>query len=691
MPTVTQNREVASQGRYWPLGMDSFTVPDQLEPTAYHFGQNVTARGGIVQSRPGSAVLHCLPDGNRQGTTTFVPANGVAHQVSAVDGYVYVSVEPFAEWRVLPGIRFATHSRFVAFASCLKTTDYTDAGDIYALEHPYQVLIMQDGITRAAFWDGTESRHLNPVDSGTETVVPGYNETKIGLWMAFSGARLWVARGNKLFASDLGNPLKFTDSEYINELPFFPLSGECTGMVELPDRSGLLVFSDRSADFFKSSVQDRTLWSSTTDFYRTVINVGCIAPRSIVTQHGLIYWFSPIGLMSINEALRANLSSELIPLDQEMAVSKALIGPRLDGICCATFENYLLVSVPYCSPHNTHTWALDLATFEGGGRAWNGIWTGWRPVEWSTAIVGGRQRCFFLSADTDGHNRIWEAFLPDRRDNGCAITCSVQFRMDAVGSALRKRALRAEIDCGQVLGEVSCMAAVAGWRGTFDRVMTKEIVASTGRIRMDQNYGSGTADRPRMGGNRPQVRTLRTAEWTTPGTANLGQVESDGRNTDDTHFQLLVAWSGRMGVLAYRLFAQEDPDTRGAQCERDETGPRVLKDGAGASAPAEFPTASPFPSFSGSASASGVGLENLAESITVQATATSQISQADATRRAQCRASRQTALLQTNPDITDDISATLDDMTITVITPNVILYESGEVVLMESEEPAIYG
>jgi len=203
---------------YLALGADQFTNPQKLPNGKYVSGVNVTCRGGIVQTRPGSNTLMTLPDGNLQGCTLFKPASGVVHLVAAVNGVVYVSPYPFIEYRVLPNIQFALNSQYVAWAVCLKSTDYTPEGVLYFIDNPYSVLIMQDGLTRAAYWDGSNSGHLDPtkstvVSGGGEIITqPGKDGTPVGLWMCWANNRLWVSRGNQIFASDIGNPTKFTES-----------------------------------------------------------------------------------------------------------------------------------------------------------------------------------------------------------------------------------------------------------------------------------------------------------------------------------------------------------------------------------------------------------------------------------------------------------------------------------------------
>jgi hypothetical protein len=629
-----------SYQRYFSGGVDQWSLPDQLEAGEYRNGMNVACRGGIVQTRPGTRTLYCLPQGRRQGERLFTPAGGISHQAVAIAGRVYVSRAPFKEWSLLENIQFSSSSRHVCFTECLKSTDYDETGVLYFLDQPYKVLMMQDGRTRAAFWDGSTNGHSNPTPTNNDELTqPDSDGTQIGLWSVWSNNRYWVSSGNRVFASDIGNPLKFKDRRYLNEAPSFFLADECTGMIETTDQAGILCFTAENCDFIESSIHDRAEWLQTANMQRTVFKVGCVAPKSLVAQHGFIYWFSPAGLMSLNDALRENTTSELIPLDQEMAWSKAYIGPDLEDIVCGTFENYLLVSVPHCSLYNTHTWAMDLAVFEKGGRAWNGVWTGWRPSGWMTGVVSGRSRCFFVSYDYDGENRVWEAFMPDRRDNGCEITCLAQFKADALGSAERKKFTFAKIELAEVFGDVSVMAAVSSSRGWFDRIMTREVVATDRWIDTDEDYGEGSTY-PTMGGNRPQVRQLETEIWRTPSDCNGCGVESRDLNNVDTHFSLAVAWTGRAGVVGYRLFGTDDSD-QSADCKADETGPRHLLDSGCGSTDDPPADTDPFPTFTGNATLERTDLGLIADSISVQACATSQISQVAADRKAECFANQQ--------------------------------------------------
>ncbi len=118
------------------LGVDSYTVPTDLDDRELVFGQNIAVRGGIAQTRPGTRTLFCLPDGNFQGQTLFTPDNGVAQLVAAVDGKIYVSAAPFTSYRRLTNLQFSPTAKYMAWAICLKSTDYDLDGNLVSLADP---------------------------------------------------------------------------------------------------------------------------------------------------------------------------------------------------------------------------------------------------------------------------------------------------------------------------------------------------------------------------------------------------------------------------------------------------------------------------------------------------------------------------------------------------------------------------
>lgn len=568
-------------GDSWSGGVDSYSLPYRLDEGEVVMAMNCQVRGGMIRTRPGSETLFNMPAGLLQGATLFRPASGIAHIVFAVNGRIYVSQYPFTDYRRLDNLQFSVISPQMAWATCLKTTDYNSQGELIFLDNPYSVLVMQDGLTRAAYWDGTVARHLDPTPSYAEVSPPNRDETPLGLWMCWSNNRLWVSRGNQIFASDIGNPLKFTETQYLNEGRAFYLPGNCTGITEISEQQGILCFTAETGTSIKSSVQNRADWLTTPDFQKTILtNVGCVAPRSIVNQYGLTWWYSAKGLINLNDALRINITSRLDIQDNEMFYTKSNMSYRLQGVCGTYYENMLLESVPNGDKLNTHTMVLDQAPFEGNVNAWCGFWTGWRPVEFCRGVVDGEERCFFASVDFDGRNRMWEMFTSDHTDNGQPITCWAEFREELFGDRDYKRWRYAELELRDTYGDVYVMAAVAGLRGAFQPIMRKKIVATEGQVYADQEYGYQAH---LLAGSRPQTRILKTNEDNKATECNNACVESQKSGLIDKGFTLLLSWSGVLGISAYRSFAQYDPSPIQGGCELDETSPNLINEqGCGA-------------------------------------------------------------------------------------------------------------
>lgn len=616
-------------------GVNSYSLPYKLGEQQLVMAMNAQVRGGLLQTRPGSRTKFTMPTGLLQGATFFKPQNGISHLVFAIQGFVYVSQFPFTSYRRLDTIQFSETAQYMAWATCLKTTDYNADGELIFLENPYSVLMMQDGLTRAAYWDGSTATHINPTPSGEEISPPSLDGTPIGLWMSWSNNRLWVSRNNQIFASDIGNPLKFTETQYLNEGRAFYLPGPCTGIIETSDQQGILCFTSSSGTFILSSLQDRTKWLSTDVVMQKTIlpNIGCVAPRSLVNQYGLTWWYSAKGLINLNDALRINVTSRLDIQDNEMFYTKSNMSYKLDGVCGTFCENMLLQSVPNGDKYNTHTMVLDQAPFEGNVNAWCGFWTGWRPVEFARGIIDGEERIFFASIDYDGNNRMWEMMTDEHTDNGLPITCWAQMREERFGSLDFKRWAYAELELREMFGDVSMMVAVAGVKGAFQPIMRKDMVATVGQIYADAEYGDGAN---LIAGSRPQVRVLRTDSRVNSTDCNAACVESPNSGLVDKSFSLLIAWSGRLGISAYRMFVRAEPKNYQGGCEENETGPNLL-DTDGCGAKELFTDGEAFEVFTASATYRRINPADAVE-VVYTATATSVISQGDADNKAQAAA-----------------------------------------------------
>lgn len=625
---------------YLALGADQFTSAQKIAVGKYVSSENTICRGGIVQTRPGSKTLLTFPDGNFQGVTLFKPASGIPHLVATVEGKVYVSAYPFTSYRQLSGLQFSPTAPYMAWAVCLKSTDYNSEGELFFLENPYSVLVMQDGFTRAAYWDGAVASHLNPTASpligpdDQPITGPGYDETPLGLWMAWANNRLWVSRGNQIFASDIGNPLKFTESAYLNEGRAFYLPEVCTGIAPTTDQQGIVCFTEQTGTFLESSIQQRTDWINTPGFQKDILPaVGCVAPRSIVSQYGMLWWYSSKGLLSQDDALRANITSRLSVQDNPMFATKANISFNLSGVCSAPYENMLLCSVPYGDKLNRQTMVLDQTPTEdinSNVNAWPSYWSGWRPIEWTHGVVNGEARIFFGSIDYDGKNRIWELGTQNKTDNGVPIYCSLLTREHLFEGRDNKILGYVEAELCNIRDDVSFMTCAAGVRGSLQIIGNKEIVSSVGQIYSDAEYGDNTHE---FAGSSSQTRVVRSANYIEANECNSVCVESNKTSgLIDKAFSVMFIWSGICGINAYRIFARPDTNTFSGECEDNEDGERLLNS-EGCGSKERFTTGSPFMLYS----ATHTYVQKDPETslpVSYTATSTSIISQDDADRKA---------------------------------------------------------
>lgn len=561
-------------------GQDSQQDPVKLIPGQYCRGINVVNRGGIVQCRPGYRCKQALPEGNLQGFTFFTPKLGNPVLLIAVNGLIYISEFPFTTVRVLKGVLFSDSARDIFFKQAEKSVERNPDGSLRLIESK-NLMVMQDGgITLPAVYDGTTGEHTNSIPMGGP--------------MEWVGDRLWVARDSKLFASDIADPTSFTEPLYIASVPYFQFPGPITALtktVGVPMEQ-LIVFTTDTTNQLQANIRDRSLWLTTPNFQRVVFpKIGCVSHRSVVAHWGMLWWFSEYGLTNLDSAEQAFITSKLPYVDGPMTDSKARLGEDLCGVAGISVENYLLMSVPYCDKFNRHTWCLDQNAVESIRGAvpqlWNSVWTGTRPVEWASAMVNGFTQVFHISVDRCGCNTLWQAFMPDRLDNGCEITWAVETRAYPGTDPLTgKRIKFADIFLSELLGEFDIAVFWAGAkRGRYKRILTQRIHANRGPFRYNDRYRRND----RLFSFKKQSRKIRTQEaialWPNERLTSCGVESSiDGAEFIDESFQLLIVGSGPGAVDSVKLFYDpEGGDKLNGRCPTDETDIRASRfDGAGA-------------------------------------------------------------------------------------------------------------
>ena len=577
VPQAATIRDVDGDSHFL-RGMDSQSNPLLLTNGFYRASMNTVNRGGILQTRPGYDLKFPTPDGLLQGGCLFRPTYGLEQLVVAVSGKIYASAYPFVDFALLENLNFRADAPAIYFCTGEKASQVQPDGTVKLIS-PYRILIVQDGFTAPGKWDGTTNVH----DTDPKGIP-------LGTAMYWSGGRLWVMRRAEIFASDIDDPTSFIENTYMADSGSFLLEKPGVGFAEVAtngvnDRM-LLAYTDSSTSVFMSGVRTRTDWATTPNFQAILFpNIGCVAHRSIVSLYGLTWWYSQFGLVNLNSAMSVYSSSEMQYKDNEMAISKGYLAAGQYGIACAAFENYILTSVPYADIRNTHTWVLDGSPSETNAvaapAAWNSYWTGTRPVEWATGLVQGVNRIFQFSVDYDGRNRCWEAFSPERKDNGCPIICTVETRGYTRGSLQKKEIRYAELDFAELQDNVDVGVWWAGSnRGAFKRFSTKEIVATEGVI----SDGRAIEDTSPFFSFKKQSRLLRTQDvLESPPARTACDVESELAERTDSGFQMLVIWSGPAALKSTRLFFDWKPENKSGKCEPDESGEKFVRyDGSGA-------------------------------------------------------------------------------------------------------------
>jgi hypothetical protein len=591
----------------WGKGVDSYLEATQVQKSFYRWGVNVTNRGGIIRTRPGVSAIPVTFRGTYhygapRGLTVFTDKKNITYLVIAVDTVILYLKYPFeGDWSWMSQLSFQGTGP-VVFTSCIQSVTEDALGNLTDID-PVPMLIIQDGVSPAGMFDGTIGRHLNPAKK-----IPfgGPSETPVGLWAEWSGNRYWVSNGNRVRASNLLNPIKFTEEDLLEEGGFLAFSANITGMANTFDFRNLLVFTDNTTSTLMSSLIDRTQWGQQQGFQAVLFSgIGCVGGFAITTQWGMKWWYSHDGLMSLDEGIRAFQSSKITYRDREMQWSKGNISTGFKkNIALGAFENLLFISAPSGDIYNAHTWVmdeapLDVLTYWGyfGLPSWSAVWEGVRPVQWVTKAINGVQRTFCISRDYNGQNNVWEAVTGARADYSVDtqlnrirkdIGCSMETKLVGYDGNYKYFRL-AEIYLDNVEGEVDLTVSYAPRRGGYKVILRKHIIASDWIIQNPMTMiAMGDPLNPPFifDATRPQSRVVRTiSEAKTYTGPNTGDDVYQGVQTSanvpfprqkDYGFSLLLQWTGQMSISNVRFyFDAEEQEVEGI-AEADETSDRFV-------------------------------------------------------------------------------------------------------------------
>ncbi len=569
-------------------GMASDKDPGALPLGYYWSGVNVVNVGGMISCRPGYHCLVKLPQGKLQGCTVFRPQLGLEQMLIAIDGAIYVSPWPFLDFKLIPDILMSPIAKQIFWKQTTQTAERR-TGDLNSAINvipPRNVLFIQDGgFTAPAWYDGSSAGHVRNALYGTP----------VGGAMEWVGDRLWVAKGNRVFPSDISNPFSFREG-VVSGAEALSFSGDVTALTKTPSLEfpQLIVFTPHDGSIVQADIRDRSLWPTTDGFQKEVFQVGCSSQRSLISHFGKLAWFSLSGVVTLDAAVASKVSARLPIRDNEMMISKTLLPKDLSLVAGAAFGQYLLFSVPAEDSFNKHTWVMNGASYEtlsdDSGPSWASYWLGTRPVEWAYGEISGSERIYHVSADEDGENRLWECFRPDRLDNGCPIMWAAHTRgYFGVTSPVKKVP---GDDCRFSYADVSLVGVeedldlgvfyAGGLRGAYKQILGKRIQVTRGSLSSGTEITATTS----MFAFKPQVRVERTQDVGQMPDEETGScpVESNKNENVDESFQILVVAHGPGAIRFVRAFALPNPPDKSGDneaCQNEVPFNSIRFDGSG--------------------------------------------------------------------------------------------------------------
>lgn len=553
----------------FPGGSNSYGDPRTGAGT-YVRGWNVVCRGGVIQTRPGTRTVTPLPPGRPQCLTVFEPLLGHRHLVAVIEGRVHVLEHPFTRWRMLPNIRLSPRAEVVYHARCIQTVERLEDGSLGFLPSPRRVLVLQDGLSPAAWYDG--------YDHGNDRSVDGI---PMGTRMVWAENRLWVARNNQVYASDFANPRSFVERFYLGEADSLIYPDEVTAMTSVYSAARgetQLVIWTRSETHLVSVAVPRASWPSTANFSRRLFHIGCVSQRSVVEHEGKIWWMTADGMTSLDEAAQSQVSSATPVIDRAMTWSRAGMDPRAQRAAGVSAYGYVLMSVGYADQMNTHTWCLDTAVTHGlqqpATSAWSSVWTGFKPVEWVTVSDDARQRVFALcSRPESGENVLLEAFVGDQRDSGQSIECAVELRTYVGPTAATKTLRFADLQLSELTGEVEAAVSWRGLsRGRYRRCFRSISKSATGSFEPGVDVTEDSA---------VEAFGRQTRRYSTREPAEIEPTVLDNadehRDEIDVGFSFLVQWCGVAALREFGVVMTDFTERVAGRPEADETTERVVR------------------------------------------------------------------------------------------------------------------
>lgn len=285
-------------------------------------------------------------------------------------------------------------------------------------------MVVQDGVSPPVILTGKSA-----VQGTASTGVP------TGCMMAEGWGRLAVAspgRDKIYFSNHEADPnadiLDFKEAtEYYKNTRYFAIpraAGRIVAMEFSPSLNGtadlgpLLVFCERATLAYDVSIP-RDEWSTTDIMTTPLPTIGACSSAGVVVRGNDVVFSDHEGrINSLRAAVSRNEDARVFVFDRSVwPLYEGEDSAFRDRRCAVQHDSRILTTV-----QPERVWRADgrLAVRHRGIIAlqespatpvfpvWDGLWTGIYPTHLVTARLGTETRCFALSLDSDGHNRLYE-------------------------------------------------------------------------------------------------------------------------------------------------------------------------------------------------------------------------------------------------------------------------------------------
>jgi len=528
-------------------GANSSVDPALLPPNQFSWGENVSIRGGYPRSRPGFKFVKAIPNGVIQGASYFKTSSN-EELVSLIDGRLY-SLQPNDSTKPVLDITpageennyISRRASIVAANEFLVIQDEVSSPIVYTGSSSFRserILEEIQSYVELEVTMGANNPRVNvsstaglfpgmlmqtsrgtpantviiSVDTSTSITLnknctltalatakffpPGPLQANvaipIGTVMAFGNGRLWVARGNQLFAGDLtgsyaGAEVRFSETQYISGGGSFSFDAPITALAFLPGadtstgQGDLIVFTRNEIGAIRSNIFDRTQWQATAGMQRKLfVGGGAESADSVITTNNDIYFKSIDGVRSLIQTFQ-DAKQRNVSLADSIEAFRVINYETPRWIRYSPAVNFLDRALHGCAPKiqkvngdttsfNTVFTKIISQDFNPGvyqgnfPPVYDGEWTGLQACKLIQGVFDGTKKCFALVCGSDGNNALYEITPDDYFDTipdgelttSLPISSYVEFRRMSLESPFEiKELVRADISFSEVYGNVN--------------------------------------------------------------------------------------------------------------------------------------------------------------------------------------------------------------------------------------------